>query len=90
VNNPQVRRDIGGWISGPSADPEPVQAGDIKAGDMLLHEGIPVTVTATRASKYWIGPEFTDGVAIDWESPNRLGRMFRRETDTLERLKAEP
>jgi hypothetical protein len=86
--NEQLRRDIGGWISGPSADVEPVEARDIQAGDMVMLDGLPVKVTAVEYGKYWIGREFTDGVKIDWEAGNRLGRMSRREADTLDRIKA--
>ncbi len=81
-----IRRDIGGWVSGPSVTTEPVPAGQIGAGDVLLHDGTAVTVTATRASRYWFGPELCDGLAIDWESGSRLGRMFRRATDMLDRV----
>jgi hypothetical protein len=84
-----VFRDHGGWISGSSLTTEPVAAIHITAGDVLAYDGMAVTVTATRATQYRFGAELADGVAIDWESGNRLGRLFRRDDDVLQRVEID-
>jgi hypothetical protein len=79
-------QDEFGWVSGPSVTTEPVQAIHVTAGDVLAYDGMAVTVTATRATQYRFGAELADGVAIDWQSGNRLGRMFRRDDDMMDRI----
>jgi hypothetical protein len=81
-----VRTDAGGWISGPSLDTQPVPADQIEAGDKLLYAGMQVTVTSVRPSRFWHGTELTEGIAIDWSVGNRLGRIFRRASEVLDRL----
>jgi hypothetical protein len=82
----EVRTDAGAWISGPSLNTEPVAAAHVIAGDKLFYDGTVVTVTDNRASRFWLGLDLCDGLAIDWEAGNRLGRMFRRASDVLDRL----
>jgi hypothetical protein len=81
-----MNHDIGGWTSGASITTQPVQARDVQVGDRLLYDGIVVSVTGTRSSSYWLNLVLVDGVAIDWKSGNRLGRMFRADDDTLDRV----
>jgi hypothetical protein len=83
---PQPPADITGWTSGACITTEPVEARDILVGDRLFYDGIVVTVEATRSSSYWLDLELVDGVAIDWKAANRMGRMFCRETDIVERV----
>ena len=87
MSNPgQVRHDIGGWLSGPCATPEPTAARDIVPGDVLAYEGLVVTVTKTGATVKRSGAEMAHGVNIDWQAGNKGGRMFRRDTEMLDRL----
>lgn len=83
-----VRRDEGSWISGPCATPEPVPARDIQPGDIITHDGLVATVTKTTPGQRRFGTEWVAGVRIEWEAGNTLGTIWRRLTDTLERLQA--
>ncbi len=66
---------------------EPVAAGDVLIGDVLLTGGTVAEVTDVRSGDYWLttgkhGP----GVALGWRSGTSSGVMFRSADDTLERL----
>lgn len=63
-----VAHDVGGWISGPSADISYVSAADIWAGDILaLPDGIYADVTGAARADMWLDDEFADGVMITWK-----------------------
>jgi hypothetical protein len=82
-----VRVDRGGWISGPSADTEPVPAGQIEAGDyLLLDDRTRAEVTDIRDGFYRFAAGRELGVAIGWKSGTSSGMLFRRAGDILHRL----
>ena len=88
-----VRQDLGGWISGPSADAEPIAAEDIRAGDrLLLDDGKPAEVTDVRHSIYQFPPPDgqSPGVAIGWKSGTSSGLLFRKASDLLHRVTSQP
>src|SRR5262245_23005201 len=86
-----IRHDIGGWISGPSADgAEPVPADDVHPGDLLLITGIEAHVTARRGGRYWIDGELTWGFALDWEAGSSRATLFRRLDDLVDRIGGTP
>ena len=50
-----IFQDLGGWISGPCADIEPVAAEQVQPGDRLLLEtGQPAEITDVRHSMFWL------------------------------------
>lgn len=88
---PNVRLDRGGWISGPCLDmperTEPVAAGDVLIGDVLIIDGTEAEVTDIRQGDYWLATgKHGPGVAIGWRSGSSSGVMFRSADDTLQRL----
>ncbi len=80
-----VRHDAGGWISGPSLTTEPVAAGDVTEGDVIvLDDGTCAEVTDIRHGDYWLNTgRHGPGVAISWRSGSSSGMMFRLSSDTL-------
>jgi len=83
-----VRIDHGGWISGPSADAEPVEAGQVRPGDVLvLDDGTRAEVTDVRHGDYWLNTGCHGrGVAIGWRSGSSSGVLFRQASELLPRL----
>ena len=88
MSSEEVRPDIGGWISGPSADAEPVLAEDVEPGDKLLYDGRVVEVTDIRLGFYrFAGTEGRlPGTSIGWKAGSSSGLLFRRASDLLQRI----
>ena len=57
-----IEHDYGSWISGPSITTEPVLAGDIKRGDVLLLDDYLLSSGA---------PAFEREAPLDHDSPSR-------------------
>ncbi|MGI9009459.1 MAG: hypothetical protein ACR2FU_25275 [Streptosporangiaceae bacterium] len=84
-----VRRDLGGWISGPSVTVETVPAADVRAGDVLvLPDGCLAEVTDTRTGTYWLASGYGPGAALGWRSRagTASGVLFRRTDDIVHRV----
>jgi hypothetical protein len=82
---PNVRHDIGGWISGPMLDAEPVAAEDLQTGEVIvLDDGTCAEVTDIQHGDFWLNTgRHGQGVAIGWRSGSSSGMMFRPGSDTL-------
>jgi hypothetical protein len=85
-----VRRDLGGWISGPGLDhapgSEPVAAGNVQPGDILLINDTEAEVTDVRFGDYLLATgDHGPGVAIGWRSGSSSGVTFRAAADMLQR-----
>jgi len=81
-----VRCDAGGWISGPSFSSDPVVAGHVMAGDVLLIDGTRAEVTDVRRGEYRLESGHAPGVALGWRSGSSSGVMFRDAADLLDRI----
>lgn len=83
-----VHRDVGGWISGPSAHAEFVTAEHVRAGDvLLLDDRTRAEVTDIRHGDFWMNTgNHGPGVAIGWRAGTSSGVMFRNADDRLQRL----
>ena len=81
-----VRRDIGGWISGPSLRTELVAAESVRAGDvLLLDDGTRAEITDIRHGFYWLETGHEPGIALGWKSGTSSGMLFRKASDILQR-----
>jgi hypothetical protein len=85
-----VRHDQGGWISGPSLSTEPVSTADVRIGDVLLYDGTAVTVTDIRDGFFWLETGHEPGIALGWRAGSASGLIFRKASDTLQRLPGQP
>ena len=87
-----VLRDLGGWISGPSADvPDPVEAvaaGVVRPGDHILMDGTEAEVTDIRHGWYHYDDDSGPGVALGWHAlrGSASGVAFRRVDDEILRV----
>ena len=81
-----VRQDLGGWISGPSLNSEPVSTADVRIGDRLLYDAAVVTVTDIRDGFFWLETGHEPGIALGWRSGSASGLIFRKATDLMERV----
>ena len=64
-----VLADRGGWISGPSADVEPVDAAMIRPGAdrIIFEDGMIADMSVVRPGTFWFNTgESGPGVAITW------------------------
>jgi hypothetical protein len=87
-----VRRDQGGWISGPSLPPgtEPVPAGEVEPGDvLLLDDGTRAVITDLGEGYYHLPGGRALGVALGWRSGTSSGLLFRKAGDILLRVAGE-
>jgi hypothetical protein len=86
-----VFRDVGGWISGPSADAELVDAALIRPGDRLILDDFTIgEVLSVRVGMFWITPDdFGAAVAINWHEPGGTasGVLHRALDATLQIVK---
>src|SRR6266436_638000 len=90
VRREVVRQDLGGWISGPSVNTEPVPAEQVSVGDvLLLEDGRQAEVTDLRDGFYWFVSGRALGVAIGWKSGTSTGLLLRRGSDLLQRVAGE-
>ncbi len=77
----------------PAADAATLQvvtAAEVRPGDVIRHEHIgDATVTAVSGSPMRVGGRLTEGLAIDAENGTRRVRMFRKGTDTVDRVRTQ-
>ena len=85
-----VRRDAGGWISGPAVTVEAVPAGQVTAGDrLILDDGTIADVDVIQpASVRLPGGQHAPGRALWWlqRGGTASGVLVRADSDTLHRV----
>jgi hypothetical protein len=85
-----VRHDVGGWLSGPSADSRAGRAAaeHLREGDkLLLDDGTVATVMDVQHGEYWLNTGHNGpGVAVGWRSGSSRGVLFRCLDDVLYRV----
>ena len=86
-----IRHDVGGWISGPSADiperAEPVPAVEVRRGDVLAYDGRELLVTGANGAWYVEDGAPVAGIAIDTRAGSQRWTLYRRGTDLLHRIR---
>ena len=85
---PDVRHDAGGWISGSAVTAEPVPAGEIRPGDVIVLDDFSrAQITDVRHGVFWLDDGHNPGVALGWRSlaGNASGVLFCRADDMLAR-----
>ncbi len=88
TNHPEnVYPDIGGWISGPMLDSEPVPAGQVRRGDRIIYGGRLFEVTAEPVGAwYHEDGQLVSGVAIIAASGSAVWTLYRQPDDILHRV----
>jgi len=89
-----VRRDIGGWISGPAIgrDPgmppaEPVRAAEIRCGDIIAYDGRLLTVTIHPVGAWYLeNGEHVSGLAVTTQDGGAHWTLYRRGSDLVMRV----
>ena len=75
-----------GWISGPSGA-EPVPAGQIRAGDVIVHDGRRLTVHGHPAGDWYCEDgEQIAGLAIMCRDGSARWTLYRRASEVLYRI----
>jgi hypothetical protein len=92
VSGEDVRRDAGGWISGPSISTKAVKAVRIRPGDVvLMNDGTISEVTLVQAVTVRLpGNQYGPGRALWWaeRGGTASGVMVRADGDLLDRVPA--
>lgn len=88
-----MRHDVGGWISGPSANAEQIEAERVLRADvLLLDDGTSAEATDLRRGDFWMNTgRHAAWFAIGWRSltGSASGVLFRASSDVPKRTVSE-
>jgi len=69
---------------------QPVPAGQVRPGDLLVHDGRELIVTGTSGAWYHEAGQIVAGLAIECRSGSTRWFLYRRGSELLSRVRACP
>jgi hypothetical protein len=68
---------------------QPVPAGQVRRGDLLVHDGRELLVTGTCGTWYYEDGQPVAGLAIECRAGSALWILYRRGSDLLSRIRTD-